>query len=78
MNRTTVRIEPRLLKEAKQIANEKDLNFQQIVNWALESLIAQLKKHAKANKSEWPTANLGKNTDKLILDKDFIYGPPRI
>ncbi|PIR42622.1 hypothetical protein COV25_02020 [candidate division WWE3 bacterium CG10_big_fil_rev_8_21_14_0_10_35_32] len=78
MNRTTVRIEPRLLKEAKQIANEKDLNFQQIVNWALEILIGQLKNQVQTKKSEWPTAKLGKDTDKLILDKDFIYGPGRI
>jgi len=80
MNRTTIRLKPDLLKKAKQMAIEKDISLQQVVNWGIEILINQNNKPKKKDIKIklWPTAKLGKKLDKLVLDKEFIYGPPRI
>lgn len=81
MDRTTIRINPNLLKKAKQLAIEKDTSLQQVVNWSLEMFLnskneALTVSDAPMKLKEWPTLKLGKDLDKLILDKDFIYGTP--
>lgn len=82
MNRTTVRIKPEILKKTKKLAMEKDLSLQDIVNISLQNLIIEMNKEPlnkpKNIKNKIPTIKLGKNIDQVILDREFIYGTPKV
>lgn len=82
MNRTTIRITPSLLQQAKLYANQKNISLQQVVNWSLEYFFDMTDKknfmrtHDQSVDQKWATFKLGKTADKLFVDKDFIYGTP--
>ena len=81
MTRTTIRIEPNTLKEAKKIALEREVSLQKVVNWGLELLVFYEKKNDKKRKltiDDFPSHDFGVDLSSLKIDRDFIYGDPKI
>ena len=81
MKRTTIRIEANTLKEAKKIALEREVSLQKVVNWGLELLVFYEKKNDKKRKltiDDLPSHDFGVDLSSLKIDRDFIYGDPKI
>ena len=81
MKRTTIRIEPNLLKEAKKIALEKNISLQKVVNLGLELLIFNEKNNNSSTKltvKDLPNHDFGIDLEDQTFDRDFIYEDPKI
>ena len=62
--RTTLRLDPRLKKEAERKAFEANITFQELFNRALEEYLDK-KARVKAKKIVFKTHNLGEALDNL-------------
>lgn len=66
--RTTVRIEPKLLKAAKKYSQEKNTSLQQVINWGLELLI---KNRTHQNNKTTRKKSFSEKLHKLYLPKEY-------
>ncbi len=78
--RTTVRIEPKLLKAAKKYSQEKNTSLQQVINWGLELLIEKRSfqnektTRTKSFRDKLPKLDLPQDYANSTFDRDQIYG----
>lgn len=64
--RTTLTLDPNILKEAKKMAADEKKTFKGIVEAALKSYLEQKVKVRRLTLSDFPIYNMGRVKEKLI------------